>query len=139
MVTRRTSLPIISPLRRRFEWVVSKTSDCTRQHRESCLDFGVDECRSDPNPKFSVEMWQKSPRTEESKKPRDGGSDGAKRKNPRSNHGDQTKEGRRVGLDVHDLLIEALIDPVAVGDAEVEASDFQAINRPEGGVTAPGG
>jgi hypothetical protein len=93
-------------------------------------------------PNFPWKCGKKPPRTEESKKPkkpRDGGSDGAKRKNPRSNHGDQTKEGRRVGLDFHDLLIEALIDPVAVGDPEVGASDFQAINRPEGGVTAPGG
>src|ERR1039457_6386763 len=61
---------------------------------------------SDPNAKFSVEMWQKPPRTRKVKKTRNGGT--VELTCQTKKNGDPTKEGRHVGLDFYDLLIEAL-------------------------------
>src|SRR5260370_38460716 len=63
----------------------------TRKTDKSGGAVGRPHCQSsllsDPNPKFSAEMWRKPQRTMNS------------------------KEGRHVGLDFYDLLIEELIDP----------------------------
>src|ERR1039457_6409475 len=59
---------------------------------------------SDPNAKFSVEMQQKPPRTR--KETRNGGTVAPSRQTKKN--GDPTEEGRPVGLDFDDLLIEAL-------------------------------
>jgi hypothetical protein len=61
---------------------------------------------SDPNAKFSVEMWRKPPRTRKVKKTRNGGT--VELTCQTKKDGDQIKEGRHVGLDFYDLLIEAL-------------------------------
>jgi glycosidase len=57
-------------------------------------------------------MWQKPPRTRKVKKPRNGGTvelTAKRKKDGDQTDGDQTKEGRHVGLDFYDLLIEALM------------------------------
>jgi len=90
-----------------------KTSKVSRQDRQNGGTVGRPSCQSsllsDPNAKFSVEMWRKPPRTRKVKKPRNGGTVELTCQTHKKN-GDQTKEGRHVGLDFYDLLIEALID-----------------------------
>jgi hypothetical protein len=49
-------------------------------------------------------MWQKPPRTRNVKKPRNGGT--VELTCQTKKDGDQIKEGRHVGLDFYDLLIE---------------------------------
>jgi len=49
----------------------------------------------------------KNKKSKKPKKRRDGGTDVPNAKNK---NGDQTKEGRHVGLDFYDLLIETLVD-----------------------------
>src|ERR1700677_3334065 len=62
---------------------------------------------SDPNAKFSVEMWQKPQRTRKEKKTRNAGT---VELTCQTKNEDPTKGGRHGGLDFYDLLIEALID-----------------------------
>jgi hypothetical protein len=52
-----------------------------------------------------VAKTTKNKKSKKNKNRRNGGTDGPNEKN-----GDQTKEGRHVGLDFYDLLIEARFD-----------------------------
>src|SRR5271169_2435770 len=60
---------------------------------------------SDPSAKFSVEMWRMPPRTRKVKKPRNAGTVELTCKT-QTNKEIANKEGRHVGLDFYDLLIE---------------------------------
>src|SRR5258708_11279817 len=87
----------------RFHGNTDKTGDAVG--RPSCQSSLL----SDPNANSSVEVWRKPPRT---RKVKNQETEGRWTRRPQRNkNGDQTKEGRHVGLDFHDLLIEALCGP----------------------------
>src|ERR1017187_4938184 len=97
----------------RFHGKPDKTGDAVG--RPSCPSSLL----SDPNATFSVEMWRKPQRTRKIKKQETAGRWTCRPK--RNKNGDKTMEGRNVGLDFYDLLIEAI-------EAAVEATKLSELS-----------